>query len=259
MTTSIVGKPSPLEPHSRQNHLITIAPMGFIADFKARRSVKRAEALFELEMHEWQSEIDILNSALDIFTNAAKGDEPEDHQLVQKKGELVLWTGQATYHEAGRTPSTYSGGSSGISIPVVAGIRVRVGQFKGSITPGVDTQIDKEQSLVKLTNQRLIFAGAYNTVEWSFAKLLSAARNEAGNDFIIGVSNRKKTSGLKFTDSDGKVFARLFALALYAYENGIPETVKEIKAEITKRNREKPKLVLTASTKAAKGELEHNI
>ena len=233
--------------------------MGFIADFKARRDAKKAERIFKLELHDWQSEIDILNSALDIFTNAAKGDEPEDHQLVQKKGELVLWTGQAIFHEAGRTPSTYRGGSAGVSIPVVAGVRVRVGQFSGQIVPGEQVQIDKEQGLVKLTNQRLIFAGSYNTTEWSFAKMLSAARNEEGNDFIIGVSNRKKTSGLKFSAADGKAFARLFALALFAYENGIPNTVKEIKSEITKRNKEKPKLVLTAGTKYAKGELEHNI
>jgi hypothetical protein len=51
----------------------------------------------------------------------------------------------------------------------------------------------------------------------------------------------------------------LFALALYAYENGIPETIKEIKSEITRRNKEKPKLVLTAGTKKGKSELEHNI
>jgi predicted HTH transcriptional regulator len=120
-------------------------------------------------------------------------------------------------------------------------------------------QIDKEAGLVKLTNQRLIFAGSLNTTEWSFAKMLSAARNEEGNDFIIGVSNRKKTSGLKFSAADGKAFARLFALALYAYENGIPETIKEIKSEITMRNQEKPKLVLTAGSKKSKGELEHNI
>ena len=236
--------------------------MGFIADFKARRDAKKAERIFKLELHDWQSEIDILNSALDIFTNAAKGDEPEDHQLVQKKGELVLWTGQAIFHEAGRTPSTYKGGSAGVSIPVVAGVRVRVGQFSGTVIPGQEMQIDKEAGLVKLTNQRLIFAGSYNTTEWSFAKMLSAARNEAGNDFIIGVSNRKKTSGLKFSDADGPVFSRLFALALYAYENGIPDTIKEIKSEITKRNKEKPKLVLSASSKGAKstkGELEHNI
>ena len=220
--------------------------MGFIADFKARRAAKRAQAQFELESYQWQSELDLLNTALDIFTNAAKGEEPEDHQLVQKKGELVLWTGQAIFHEAGRTPSTFKGGSAGVSIPVVAGVRLRVGQFSGTVIPGQEMQIDKEAGLVKLTNQRLIFAGSLNTTEWSFAKMLSAARNEEGNDFIIGVSNRKKTSGLKFTASDGKAFARLFALALYAYENGIPETIKEIKSEITRRNQERPVLELTA-------------
>jgi hypothetical protein len=228
--------------------------MGLIADFKARRAAKRAQAQFELETYQWQSELDLLNTALDIFTNAAKGDEPEDHQLVQKKGELVLWTGQAIFHEAGRTPSTYKGGSAGVSIPVVAGVRVRVGQFSGTVIPGQEMQIDKEAGLVKLTNQRLIFAGSLNTTEWSFAKMLSAARNEEGNDFIIGVSNRKKTSGLKFTASDGKAFARLFALALYAYENGIPETIKEIKSEITRRNKEKPKLEM-GSVKAIAGKL----
>jgi hypothetical protein len=227
--------------------------MGFIADFKARRAAKRAQAQFELETYQWQSELDLLNTALDIFTNAAKGDEPEDHQLVQKKGELVLWTGQAIFHEAGRTPSTYKGGSAGVSIPVVAGVRLRVGQFSGTVIPGAEMQIDKEAGLVKLTNQRLIFAGSLNTTEWSFAKMLSAARNEEGNDFIIGVSNRKKTSGLKFSAADGRAFARLFALALYAYENGIPETIKEIKSEITRRNKEKPKLELPAIPKEIKG------
>jgi len=45
--------------------------MGFIADFKARRAAKRAQAQFELESYQWQSELDLLNTALDIFTNAA--------------------------------------------------------------------------------------------------------------------------------------------------------------------------------------------
>jgi hypothetical protein len=60
--------------------------MGFIADFKARRDAKKAERVFKLELHAWQTEIDILNSALDIFTSAAQGDEPEDHHLFRKKG-----------------------------------------------------------------------------------------------------------------------------------------------------------------------------
>jgi hypothetical protein len=76
-----------------------------------------------------------------------------------------------------------------------------------------------------------------------------AATKDGFNRFadFSGVSNRKKTSGLKFSAADGKAFARLFALALYAYENGIPETIKEIKSEITRRNKEKPKLELPVS------------
>jgi hypothetical protein len=96
--------------------------MGFIANFKAKRAAKRAKAAYELELYEWNRENEVLNQALEIFQDASSGEEPDDQSLTQKKGELVLWTGQGTYHVAGRTPSTYSGGSQGFSIPLVAGI-----------------------------------------------------------------------------------------------------------------------------------------
>ena len=238
--------------------------MGLLANFKARRSAKKAKAIYEVELYNWEIEKQVLEQALEIFTNASLGQEPEDHQLVQKKGELVLWTGNAIFHEAGRSPATYKGGSRGISIPVVAGVRVRVGQFAGTVVPGEAMQIDKDQGMVKLTNQRLIFAGSYESNEWAFSKLLSASRNETGNAFLIAVSNRKKMSGLRFSPQDGKAFARLFAMALYAYENGIPKTVTEIKSELKENAAKKPKLLLTNSK--SKGELskgsnqiEHNI
>ena len=94
--------------------------MGLLANFKARRSAKKAKAIYEVELYNWEIEKQVLEQALEIFTNASLGQEPEDHQLAQKKGELVLWTGQAVFHEAGRSPTTYKGGSRGISIPVVA-------------------------------------------------------------------------------------------------------------------------------------------
>jgi hypothetical protein len=53
-------------------------------------------------------------------------------------------------------------------------------------------------------------------------------------------------------------------MALYAYENGIPKTVTEIKSELKENAAKKPKLLLTTSK--SKGELskgsnqiEHNI
>ena len=216
--------------------------MGFIADFKAKRAAKRAQANYEIELYEWERENQVLAQALAIFTDASSGSEPEDHSLVQKKGELVLWSGHGIYQVAGRTPSTFSGGSQGVSIPIVAGIRYKVGSFKGRMTPGVEMQMDKDQGMVKLTNQRLIFAGPIATTEWAFAKLLSSFSNPERTDFIFGVSNRQKSSGLRFSPEDGYAFAHLFALALYSYEKGIPATIEAIKHELQEGATDKPQL-----------------
>ena len=218
--------------------------MGFIANFKAKRAAKRAQAVYQTELFEWERENQVLNQALEIFTAASAGSQPDDQSLVQKKGELVLWTGQGIYHVAGRTPSTYSGGSQGFSIPLVAGIRYRVGSFKGSMTPGVEMQMDKDQGMVKLTNQRLIFAGPIATTEWAFAKILSTFSNPDRTDFIIGVSNRQKSSGIRFSSEDGYVFSHLFAMGLYSYENGIPATIKAIQDELKEGTTDKPMLQL---------------
>ena len=225
--------------------------MGFWADLKAKRAAKKAQAQYELQLNDWTIEQQTLTQALDIFNNASKGEEPADNNLVQKAGELVLWTGTAIFHEAGRTPTRYTGRSQGISIPIVAGIRYRVGASAGQIIPGEEMQMDKEQGMVKLTNQRLIFVGTNNSTEWAFSKFLAANSNPTRNDFLFAVSNRKKTSGLRFAPADGIAFSRLMALALYAYENGIPETIKAIKKDLKEIESEKPKLILPPS-KASK-------
>ena len=101
--------------------------------------------------------------------------------------------------------------------------------------------------MVKLTNQRLIFAGPIATTEWAFAKILSTFSNAERTDFIIGVSNRQKSSGLRFSTEDGYVFAHLFAMGLYSYENGIPATIKAIQDELKEGATDKPMLELPPS------------
>jgi len=58
--------------------------MGFIADFRAKRAAKRAQANYELELFEWDRENQVLAQALEIFTGASSGSEPDDHSLAQK-------------------------------------------------------------------------------------------------------------------------------------------------------------------------------
>lgn len=59
--------------------------MGLLANFKAKRAAKRAKAVYELELYEWDRENEVLNKALEIFENASSGNEPDDISLVQKK------------------------------------------------------------------------------------------------------------------------------------------------------------------------------
>jgi hypothetical protein len=57
------------------------------------------------------------------------------------------------------------------------------------------------------------------------------------------------TSGLRFSPSDAQFFSRIFAMALFAYEEGIPATVKTIKNEIQQLAAEKPVLAIESTTK----------
>ena len=66
--------------------------MSFFQNFKAKRAAKKAKKLYEKELAEYNYESDLLSRALEIFDDASKGEEPSDQGLVQKAGELVLWT-----------------------------------------------------------------------------------------------------------------------------------------------------------------------
>ncbi len=55
--------------------------MGFIENFKIKRAAKKAKALYQLELNEWEQENRVLNAALDIFTTASKGDVSKVRKL----------------------------------------------------------------------------------------------------------------------------------------------------------------------------------
>ena len=224
--------------------------MSWFANFKANRAAKRAAKEHTALQTAWQEDVDCLRKIIDAITSASQGKDSVPNSLMQKPGEHTLWSGQGIFHETGRTASTYVGGSTGVSIPIGGGIRFRVGAMKGQVVPGIELQVDKDQGVVMLTNERLIFSGPNHTREWDFDKLLMLSTNEDESDYFISVSNRQKTSGVRFHPTVGREFNRFLGSATSAHESGYDAVLKELHKLEKEVQSLKPKLAITSERAA---------
>ena len=215
--------------------------MGFWANQKVKRANKHALAEFESNYANWKRDIDIFTKIQAAFDLAAKGEDAVPNQTVQKPGEMVLWTGQGQFHETGKTAGHYEGSSQGVSIPIVAGIRYRVGATRGTFVSGNEIQVYKEVGEVVLTTERLMFNGMMNTKEWDFAKWNGAATSNDESDYIFHVSNRQKTSGILFSAEVGREFNRFLAQALNAAEGGINSAQASVAIVLKDLSEDEPK------------------
>ena len=222
--------------------------MGYFANLKAKRADKAATKEYNRLHAIWQEDVETLTKLITVFTAASNGEDSVPNTLMQKPNEHTLWTATAIFHETGRTPSHYVGRSSGVSIPVVAGVRFRVGATQGTIIPGEELQMDKDQGVVMLTTQRLIFTGPTKTQEWNFDKLLQLSTNEDQTDYFINVSNRQKTSGVRFDSQTGREFNRFLGSATSAHESGYDAVLKELHAIEKRIHEEEPKLELPSDS-----------
>jgi hypothetical protein len=228
----------------------TLTPMGFFADFKAKRAAKRAADQHNRLLAIWEEDMATLKKLITVFTDAAAGKDSVPNTLMQKPGEITLWSATGIFHETGRTPSQYVGGSSGVSIPIGGGIRFRVGAMKGQVIPGQELQVDKDQGVVMLTTERLIFSGPMHSREWNFDKLLHLSTTDDDSDYFISVSNRQKSSGVRFDPTTGREFNRFLGSATSAHEHGIPEVLTELKKLETEALKLKPVLTVASAPAA---------
>ena len=214
--------------------------MGFIANWKAKRAYKGVMEVYDAELTDWQSDIEIFDTIISAFELAAKGEDAVSNLTVQKDGEVVLWRGQGQYHQAGRGAGEYVGSSQGLSIPIGGGLRYRVGAMRGTYVSGDPVQKYAEVGDVVLTNQRVMFNGMFNTKEWLFSKWNGAAASSDESDYIFHVSNRQTTSGILFSQTDGRIFNRFLAAALMAAEDGIESTIAAIRKNAKEISSDKP-------------------
>jgi hypothetical protein len=114
--------------------------------------------------------------------------------------------------------------------------------MKGQVIPGEELQMDKDQGVVMLTTERLIFTGPTKTQEWNFDKLLQLSTNDDESDYFISVSNRQKTSGVRFDTTTGREVNRFLGSATSAHESGFPAVLKELHTIEARIKLEEPKL-----------------
>jgi hypothetical protein len=218
--------------------------MGFFADFKAKRALKAATKKHNSLLEIWQEDLACLRKIIEVITAASEGKDSVPNTLMQKAGEHTLWSATGIFHETGRTASQYVGGSTGVSVPIGGGIRFRVGAMKGQVVPGIELQVDKDQGVVMLTTERLIFTGPIHTREWNFDKLLQLSTTDDESDYFISVSNRQKTSGVRFSINTGREFNRFLGSATSAHEHGYEKVIDELKNMEREAVAAEPKLEL---------------
>ena len=226
--------------------------MGFWSDFKAKRALKSATKQYQLEYADWQRDVEIFKKIETAFELAVKGEDSVPNNTVQKDGEIILWQGQGQLHETGRTPGRYQGTSQGFSIPLVGGIRYRVGAQRGTFVAGEEVRTYKEVGQVLLTTERLLFNGQMNTKEWAFSKWNGASTNLDESNYIFHVSNRQKTSGLLVGPTQGREFNRFLAQAINCAEEGIDVVLKSVRNQLKELAEDEPKPPTAASIESAR-------
>ena len=220
--------------------------MSWFSDFKAKRAAKKAAKAHAYAVAQWQEDFVTLERIITAITAASNGEDSVPNTLMQKPGEHTLWSGTGIFHETGRTPSQYAGGSTGVSIPVGGGIRFKVGAQRGTIIPGAEMQMDKDQGVVMLTNERLIFVGPLKSQEWNFDKLLMLSTTDDESDYFISVSNRKTSSGVRFDVATGREFNRFLGAATAANEHGFEKVLDELESLRKQALAQEPQAALPA-------------
>jgi len=100
--------------------------------------------------------------------------------------------------------------------------------MRGQVIPGEELQMDKDQGVVMLTTDRLIFTGPIKTQQWDFDKLLMASTTDDESDYFLNVSNRQKTSGVRFDVRTGREFNRFLGAATVVNEKGYEVLLDEL-------------------------------
>ncbi len=212
----------------------------FFKKRKAEKAQLQARTKYEADLGAWEARRDQITDVLQLATSG-RGDEGSD--LILKPGESVFGVVEkASLIEERRGRGTYTGGSSGFSIPIASvggrSIRYRVGSTRGHYVQGDPYPAAVDQGQLVLTNQRAVFIGNNKTIECLFAKLLSVTVDDG--ELALSVSNRQKVTRVGYGAELDAWMHLHFALALSVGRGDVDQFVVQVKEQLSELDAKRP-------------------
>jgi len=175
-------------------------------------------------MTEWETQVKGLTQYLHLMDTFRGNTDAEG--IVLKRGETLFGTvGRTSLVETRRRGGHWVSGSGGFSIPVgsIGGrsIRYRVGATRGHYVQGEPTPTAIDHGSTFITSQRVVFAGASQTRECSFAKLIGY-KHEDG-ELTMSLSNRQKATTIHYGEELEANVVELFELALATFRGTVAD------------------------------------
>lgn len=179
------------------------------------------------------AETELLRSTLTAMIAIGEGrSSPETPLRLGPRERAVYTIDRAGLFETRRGPGQWSGRSSGVSVPVGLGIRVRTGQSRGHYVQGAESPTVIDTGTVTFTNQRVVFLGNKYTRVWDFSKLLGVEHNTSAKQTAIQVSNREKTSGFTYPALRPDLIAAWLELAIALGNGEQSEALAHLKQQL---------------------------
>jgi hypothetical protein len=131
-----------------------------------------------------------------------------------------------------------------VSIPIGSihgrSVRYRVGATRGHYVQGASTPTAIDTGTVFITNKRVVFAGARQTRECLFAKLIGFEHSDSEGSTTFSVSNRQKPTTVHYGPNLAADFDFRLDLALAHYRKTVPDVVAQLQRDLAQIDAQRP-------------------
>ena len=197
--------------------------MGLVSNHKAKVAAKQQA---DLEQRR-QAAVAFATTMLAILN----GSRIVTGAFRPKHGELVIndFTPVRLF-EPRSSGGHYVGHSSGVSVPVGGGVRLRYGQSRGLYVRNPEEPTVIDTGSVAITDQRMVFLGSNRTVEWSWAKLVGLSHDTVHGSTSVQVTNRQKVSGVVYGAGAGDHFRTCLEVALACFDGKREAAIAQLRS-----------------------------